>query len=53
MLNETRLEMYLVAYTTRLQRGEKLEDIDELYLNEGRIKQIDIDQIHSELPKYM
>lgn len=53
MLNDTRLEVYLVAYTTRLQRGETLDYIDNFYLSRGRIKQEDINQIHEQLQKYL
>ena len=49
MINNTRLQIYKKAYWTRLNRGEKLEDIDKDYLNLKRLTQEDIDLIHKEL----
>lgn len=49
MLNSSRTKVYLNAYTIRLQRGEKLEDIDKDYLDLKRLTQADIKEIHKKL----
>lgn len=46
MLNETKLRVYSGAYRIRLKRGEKLSDIDNLYLSMKRLTQEEIEQIH-------
>lgn len=49
MLNESRMKVYINAYTVRLQRGEKLEDIDKDYIEMKRLTEKDVKEIHSKL----
>lgn len=46
MLNPTKLKVYSNAYRIRLQRGEKLSEIDSLYLKSKRLTNEEIEQIH-------
>lgn len=49
MLSEMRMKVYINAYNVRLERGEKLEDIDNDYLNLKRLTKEDIQKIHAML----
>lgn len=49
MLSEMRMKVYINAYNVRLERGEKLEDIDNDYLNLKRLAKEDIQKIHAML----
>lgn len=49
MLNPTRLKIYINAYSIRLSRGEKLEDIDADYLKLKRLNEKEIQEIHKKL----
>ena len=50
-MTNTKLKVYLNAYIIRLNRGEKLEDIDNDYLELKKLTKEDIDRIHAELRK--
>lgn len=49
MLSEMRMKVYINAYNVRLERGEKLEDIDNDYLGLKRLTKEDIQKIHAML----
>jgi hypothetical protein len=46
MLNPTKLKTFSHAYRTRMNHGESVESIDELYLSLKRLSEEDIVQIH-------
>ena len=48
-MNEMRFKIYLNAYIVRLNRGEKLEDIDNDYLSLKKLTEEDIQKIHRKL----
>ena len=48
-MNETKFKIYLNAYIIRINRGEKLEDIDNDYLNLKKLTEEDIEKIHQKL----
>ena len=49
MLGPSRLMIYKYAYNVRLERGEKLEDIDNSYLTLKRLTEDEVKQIHDAL----
>ncbi len=49
MLNDSRIKVYINAYTVRLNKGEKLEDIDKDYLDLKRLTESDVKDIHKRL----
>lgn len=51
MLNNTRLKVYIHAYTVRLNRGELLDDIDDSYRKLKRLTDEEISQVHRSLNK--
>lgn len=49
MLNNSRIKVYINAYTVRLNKGEKLEDIDKDYIDLKRLTPDDVKEIHKRL----
>ena len=49
MLNNSRIKVYINAYTVRLNKGEKLEDIDKDYIDLKRLTVEDVKEIHKRL----
>lgn len=47
MLTETQVAIYINAYNVRLDRGEKLEEIDNLFMETRGLTKEDINTIHS------
>lgn len=47
MLNDTKLKTYAKAYRTRMNRGEKVSEIDKLYLDMKRLTEEEVTQIHN------
>jgi hypothetical protein len=48
-LSAMKLKTYVNAYIVRLNRGETMTDIDNLYLSINRLTKDEIDQIHKKL----
>lgn len=49
MLNNSRIKVYINAYTVRMNKGEKLEDIDKDYIDLKRLTPEDVKEIHKRL----
>ena len=48
-MTEMKFKIYLNAYLIRINRGEKLEDIDRDYLNLKKLTKADIEKIHKKI----
>lgn len=49
MLSNSRIKVYINAYTVRLMRGQSIEDIDKDYLDMKRLTPEDVKEIHKRL----
>ena len=49
MLNETKLKLYMNAYSTRLAKGQMILEIDYLFKNTNRLTDDEIKQVHDAL----
>ena len=48
-MTDTKFKIYVNAYVTRLEKGESIESIDNLYIDLSRLTQEDIKKIHNRL----